>query len=61
MVNVYTKKGIAYIMRTFIFYEISRLQYNLSIACSSIWRKYGKIIGKLQMFLFVAMEMEKLY
>ena len=48
-------------MRTFIFNEMSRLQYNPSIGCSTIWRKYGIIIGKLQMFIFVAMEMEKLY
>ena len=48
-------------MRTFIFYEMSRLQYNLSIGCSTIWCKYGIIIGKLWMFIFVAMEMEKLY
>ena len=61
MVNVYTKKGIAYIMRTFIFNEMSRLQYNLSIGCSTKWRKYGIIIGKLRMFIFVAMEMEMLY
>ena len=60
-VNVYTKKGIAYIMRTFIFHEISRLQYNLSMGCSTIWRKYGIIIRKLRMFIFIVMEMEKLY
>ena len=48
-------------MRTFIFSEMNRLQYNLSISCSTIWRKYGVIIGKLRMFIFVAMEMEKLY
>ena len=63
-VNVYTKKGIAYyIMRTFIFNEMSRLQYNLLIGCSTIilWHKYGIIIGKLRMFIFIAMEMEKLY
>ena len=48
-------------MRTFIFNEMSRLQYNLSIGCSTTWRKYGIIIGKLRMFIFVAMEMEKLY
>ena len=46
-------------MRTFIFSEMGRLQYNLSISCSTIWRKYGVIIGKLRMFIFVAME--KLY
>ena len=57
MVNVYTKKGIANIMSTFIFNEMSRLQYNLSIGCSTIWHKYGIIIGKLRMFIFVAMEM----
>ena len=47
-------------MRTFIFNEMSRLQYNLSIGCSTIWRKYVVIIGKLRIFIFVAMEMEKL-
>ena len=46
-------------MRTFIFYEMIRLQYNLSIGCSTEWRKYGIIIRKLQMFIIVAME--KLY
>ena len=46
-------------MRTFVFNEMIRLQYNLSIGCSTIWRKYGTIIGKLRMFIFVAME--KLY
>ena len=61
MVNVYTKKGTAYIMRTFIFKKMSRLQYNLSIGCSTIWCIYGIIIGKLRMFIFVAIEMEKLY
>ena len=61
MVNVYTKKGIVYIICTFIFNEMSRLQYNLSIGCSTIWRKYGIIIGKLRMSIFVAMEMQKLY
>ena len=55
------KKGIAYNISTFIFNEVSRLQYNLSIGCSTIWRKYGIIIGKLRMFIFVAMEMQKLY
>ena len=48
-------------MRTFVFNEMSRLQYNLSICCSTMWRKYGTIIGKLRTFIFVAMEMEKLY
>ena len=61
MVNVYTKKGIAYVMRTFISYEMGTLQYNLSIGCSTIWHKYGITIGKLRMFIFVAMEMQKLY
>ena len=61
MVNVYTKKGIVYIIHTFIFNEMSRLQYNVSIGCSTIWPKYGVIIGKLRMFISVAMEMEKLY
>ena len=61
MVNVYTKKGTAYIIYTFIFNKMSRLQYNVSIGCSTIWQKYGIIIGKLQMFIFVAMEMEKFY
>ena len=60
MVKVYTKKGIAYIMHTFIFYEMSRLQYNLSIGCSTIWHKYGIIIGKFRMLIFVTMEMENL-
>ena len=46
-------------MRTFISNEMSRLQYNLSIGCSTTWHKYGIIIGKLRMFIFVAME--KLY
>ena len=55
MINVYTKKGTAYIMRTFIFNET---QYKVSIGCSTIWRKYGIIIGKLRMFIFVAIEME---
>ena len=50
---------VTYIMRTFIFNEMSRLQYNPSIGCSTIWRKYGIIIGKLRMFIFVTME--KLY
>ena len=59
--QVHTKKGIAYIMHTFIFNEMSRLQYNLSIGCSTIWRKYSIIIGKLRMIIFIAMEMEKLY
>ena len=48
-------------MHTFIFNEMSRLQYNILIACSTIWWKYGVIIGKLQMFISVAMEIEKLY
>ena len=52
----YTKKGSAYIMHTFIFNETCTLQYNLSIGCSTIWLKYGLIIGNN-----VAMEMEKLY
>ena len=45
-------------MHIFIFNEISRLQL---IGCSTIWHKCSKIIGKLQKFVFVAMEMEKLY
>ena len=61
MVNVYAKKGITYIIRTIIFNEMCRLQYNLSIGCSTLWRKDGIIIGKLRMFIFVAMEMQKLY
>ena len=61
MVNIYSKKGIAYIARTFIFNEMSRLQYNVSIGCLTIWQKYGIIIGKLWMFISAAMEMEKLY
>ena len=44
-------------MHTLIFNEMSRLQYNVSISCSTIWRKYGK----LQMFISITMEMEKLY
>ena len=62
MVKVYTKKGIAYniIMHTFIFYEMSRLQYNLSIGCSTILHKYGIIIAKFRMLISVTMEMEKL-
>ena len=60
MVKVYTKKGIAYIIHTFIFYEMSRLQYNLSIGCSTIWHKYGIIIEKFRMLIFVTMEMENL-
>ena len=55
------RNTVAHIMCTFIFYEMSRLQYNLSIGCSTIWRKYSIIIGKLRMFIFIAMEMEKLY
>ena len=58
--NIYTKKVITYIIHTFIFNEM-RLQYNVSIGCSTIWRKYGVIIGKIRMFISVAMEMEKLY
>ena len=30
MVNVYTKKGIAYIIRTFIFNEMSSVKYQLT-------------------------------
>ena len=52
---------IAYIMRTFNFYKMSRVQYNLSIRCSTIWHKYYIKIGKLHIFIFLAMEMEKLY
>ena len=48
-------------MHTFIFNEMSRLQYNLLIGCSTIWHKYGIIIGKLRIFIFIAMEIEKLY
>ena len=61
MVNIYTKKGRAYTMDTFIFNEISRLQYKVLKGCSTIWQKYGVIIGNLQMFISVTMEMEKLY
>ena len=32
----------------------------VSIGCLTIWRKYGIIFGKLRMFIFVTMEMEKL-
>ena len=32
--------------------EMSRLQYNLSIGRTTIWHKYGVIIGKLRMFIF---------
>ena len=31
MVNIYAKKGIAYIMHTVIFNKMSRLQYNILI------------------------------
>ena len=52
---------IVYIMRTFNFYKMSSVQYNLSIRCSTIWHKYCITIGKLHIFIFLAMEMEKLY
>ena len=48
-------------MCTFIFNEMNRLEYNFLIGCSTIWWKYGIIIRKLQMFISVAMELEKLY
>ena len=60
MVNAYyTRKGITYTM--YAFKETSRLQYNILLGCSTIWRKYGIITGKLRMFIFVAIEMEKRY
>ena len=43
MVNVYTKKGSAYIMHTFIFNEMTRLQYNLLIGCLTIWHNNRKV------------------
>ena len=45
-------------MHVFIFNEMNGLQL---IGCSKIWHEYSKIIGKLWKFIFVTMEMEKLY
>ena len=58
---LYKERNNIYHMRIFTFKEMSRLQYNVLLGCSTIWRKYGILTRKLWMFIFVVMEMEKLY
>ena len=49
------------IVRTFIFNEMSKLQYNVLIGCLTIQHKISVITGKLRMFIFIVMEREELY
>ena len=55
--SLYKERNSIYYANLHLF----RLQYNLLIGCSTIWHKYGIIIEKFRMFIFVTMEMEKLY
>ena len=55
------KEGLMYIMLISTIKEMSILQYSISLGCLTLWRKSKIITGKLQVFIFVTMKMEKPY